>query len=537
MDTQTLIGQEIRPKKNTRNTIKTIATLAVVLVYLFVFISCKQKSDLSHFKELLPIAENIFENDTNFYYVDFESYPINNTELPIGIFDSGTGGLTVLDAILRYDAHNNGNRQIGADSVADFMNEKFIYLGDQANMPYGTYSAENNIVLLREHIIKDVQFLLGNKYYQSANAMQYQTDKQPVKAIVIACNTATAYGMTDVVAVIKQSGTGMAVIGVIDAGALGALELLGKTEDASIAVLATEGTVASNGYVNAIERLQREQSYTGTIRVFQQAGNGIAGAVDEAPEYLVKDQKKPHQAYKGPSFDNQNFPINRNLLSTYKFDYSNNHILCDNENVAQCTNIQINSPENYVRYNVVMLMEQIRQAKDAPPLKSVILGCTHYPYLLNIFQKVFDELYNLKDSGRYVYRQYMAEKINFIDPALNTAKELYAHLSQTKRYFQSNTKESTTRVTESEFYISVPNRKNPNVTLDSSGRFTYNYKYGRKAGEIQEYIRVVPFSRSTISDEVLGRFRSSIPYIYSLIQHFDQRNPKLKYMPATERIK
>ncbi|MCK7529693.1 MAG: hypothetical protein MZV63_00825 [Marinilabiliales bacterium] len=44
-------------------------------------------------------------------------------------------------------------------------NESFIFLGDLANMPYGSYALENNTALLIEHVMKDVQFLLGNKYY------------------------------------------------------------------------------------------------------------------------------------------------------------------------------------------------------------------------------------------------------------------------------------------------------------------------------------------------------------------------------------
>ena len=74
------------------------------------------------------------------------------------------------------------------------IKESFIYLADQANMPYGNYSKENKVDLLKEHIIKDTQFLLGNKYYFDSNDASVNTDKQPVKAIVVACNTATAYG-------------------------------------------------------------------------------------------------------------------------------------------------------------------------------------------------------------------------------------------------------------------------------------------------------------------------------------------------------
>ncbi len=100
----------------------------------------------------------------------------------------------------------------------DFLNESFIYLGDKANMPYGEYSGSNNTPLLKEHIIKDAQFLLGNKYYKNQKSDKYNTDKSQIKALVIACNTATAYGKQDIEKFIEESKLDIKVIGVIGAG-------------------------------------------------------------------------------------------------------------------------------------------------------------------------------------------------------------------------------------------------------------------------------------------------------------------------------
>ena len=69
--------------------------------------------------------------------------------LPIGVFDSGIGGLTVLEALLTLDAFHNDTLQPGADGTPDFAQERFIYFGDQANMPYGNYSAVNRTDYLR----------------------------------------------------------------------------------------------------------------------------------------------------------------------------------------------------------------------------------------------------------------------------------------------------------------------------------------------------------------------------------------------------
>ena len=63
------------------------------------------------------------------------------SSLPIGVFDSGTGGLTVLEAMLTLDAFNNLTGAPGSDGKPDFEKEYFQYLADQANMPYRTWTS------------------------------------------------------------------------------------------------------------------------------------------------------------------------------------------------------------------------------------------------------------------------------------------------------------------------------------------------------------------------------------------------------------
>src|SRR5690606_32213404 len=91
---------------------------------------------------------------------DYELTEEERRALPIGVFHSGIGGLTVLEALLKVDAHHNETLQPGADGVPDFAGERFLCLGDQANMPYGRYPSEGKTDYLRELILKDVTFLL-----------------------------------------------------------------------------------------------------------------------------------------------------------------------------------------------------------------------------------------------------------------------------------------------------------------------------------------------------------------------------------------
>lgn len=480
-------------------------------------------------KKERAIESTILENEDSFYHVNFKTYPQMDKSLPIGVFDSGTGGLTVLDALVNFDGHNNSNKEKGSDAIPDFISEKFIYLADQANMPYGNYSSENKTDLLVEHILKDMQFLLSDKYYREGSDAQVQKDKQPVKTIVIACNTATAYGGELIKEFIDKTGIELKVIGVIDAGARGTLSTFKKDENGSIGVMATVGTISSKGYENTLLRIKDELGYTGEIQIFNQGGHGIAEAVDEEPDFVNKNSNKPRKDYRGPSLDDPNFAIDKTLMDIYNFDHSK--MLCDNQDTDDCQILQINDSENYVRYHVVSLLEKIRRAKNPQPLKAIVLGCTHYPYLTQEINEVLDELYSYKKDGTYIYREYMVENIAIVDPAVNVADELYVYMKEKNLFNPSG------NIMDSEFFISVPNSENTNVKIDDIGRFPYSYKYGRIEGEIQEYVKMVPFSKSNISEETLDRFKNSIPKTYKLIEEFTRSNTKTKYLEQSLRIK
>lgn len=492
--------------------------------------SCKDsgKNDLAKsensVEEERAIVSAILEDEASFYHIDFENYPEMDKTLPIGVFDSGTGGLTVLDALVNFDGYTNENKEKGSDKVPDFTSEKFIYLADQANMPYGNYSSEDKTDLLIEHILKDTQFLLSEKYYREAGDKQFQRDKQPVKSIVIACNTATAYGSEFIKGFIDKTGIELKVIGVIDAGARGTLSTFGKTENGSIGVMATVGTVQSKGYENTLLRVKEELGYTGEIQIFNQGGHGIAEAVDEEPDFINKDLKEPRDDYRGPSFDNASYEIDRTLMDIYNFDFDHDKMLCDNKDTDDCQILQLNDSENYMRYHVVSLLEKIRKAKNPQPLKAIVLGCTHYPYLTEEITEVLDELYKYQKDDAYVYRDFMVENIAIVDPAVNVADELYVYMKEKNLFNPSG------NMMDSEFYISVPNTENTEVQLDDQGRFPYDYKYGRTENEIQEYVKVVPFSKANISEETLERFRNSIPETYKLVEEFTRSSEKTKYL-------
>lgn len=130
---------------------------------------------------------------------------------PIGVFDSGIGGLTVVHELIR-----------------QLPNESIVYFGDTARVPYGPKSPETVLRYSREIV----------------NLLR----EQDVKAIVIACNTATAHALSALRAELD-----IPVIGVVEPGARAAVR---ATAGGHVGVIGTAGTVKSGAYERAIRALE-----------------------------------------------------------------------------------------------------------------------------------------------------------------------------------------------------------------------------------------------------------------------------------------
>ncbi|CAH8283446.1 hypothetical protein EV196_102404 [Mariniflexile fucanivorans] len=113
---------------------------------------------------------------------------------------------------------------------------------------------------------------------------------------------------------------------------------------------------------------------------------------------------------------------------------------------------------------------------------------------------------------------------------LNTAKELYEYLNQ-KSLFNPDG-----NIKKSEFYINVANKHNTNNKIDAEGRFPYNYKYEKNVGEIQKYVKIVPFRRANISNDILTRFQTQKPTIYKLMQTFNETSNKVNFLEKKDKI-
>ena len=142
---------------------------------------------------------------------------IRNRNLPIGIFDSGVGGLTVYRAL-----HER------------LPYEHFLYLGDTARVPYGTKSLST----VERYGIENAKFL----------------EAHGIKLLVVACNTASALALPAI-----RNAVVVPVIGVIEPGARAAIAVAAGKK---IGVIATEATVLSGAYASAIARLDPRTEVT-----------------------------------------------------------------------------------------------------------------------------------------------------------------------------------------------------------------------------------------------------------------------------------
>ncbi len=132
------------------------------------------------------------------------------SDAPIGVFDSGIGGLTVVREML-----------------AELPSEDIIYLGDTARVPYGIRSRET----VARYALEGANFMLS----------------QGIKALVVACNTVSAVGLDGI-----RARTDVPVIGVIEPGARAATS---HTRSRKIGVIGTEATIKSCSYPEAIRAL------------------------------------------------------------------------------------------------------------------------------------------------------------------------------------------------------------------------------------------------------------------------------------------
>lgn len=445
---------------------------------------------------------------------------VDPIELPIGVFDSGTGGLAVLEAILTIDVLDNrtGQPLPSGDGQADLAGQSFIYLADQANMPYGNYPNVGRQSFLEDLIIQDVHFLLGNRYHPDERGPPV-SDKLPVKAVVIACNTATAYGKHHIDQLVDASGLNIPVVGVVDAGVRGALDRFADGQSGTIGVLATRATVLADAYPSGIDAERERRGWDRQeqrIDVVQQGSLGLAGAIDGAEEFIVHNavSHQPRDDYRGPALDHPLAPIDPAILPRYALDFGNHGVLYDGP-ADRPTTLQLNSVMNYLRYDLVSLLETVRRTPDPQPIRAIILACTHFPYLQDAFEQQLQQLADYQEDGQYLYRDLLAHPVAWIDPAYYTARKLVMRLVDQEKLALNPT--GTDQRTRGDFYLTVPCGSYPQMQLTPLGHFTFDYKYSPHRPSPPGDYRTVPLRLDHLDQQTSDRLREQSPSVWTLL--------------------
>jgi len=341
---------------------------------------------------------------------------------PVGVFDSGIGGLSVLELLLTVDRVNNDTGLPGADGRPDLEGEDFVYLGDQANMPYGRYDAAGKADFLRELVVRDARFVLGGEGHA------------PAKVVVIACNTATAYGLDRLRGMARPHDA--KVIGVVNAGVEAALDAMaGEKAPFAVAVMATPATISSGVYERTIRAELKARGCTLPVEVANRGGIGLAEAVEN---------REPGM-------------------------------------------------EECARTNLVALVEGYRARGGKAPIRALILGCTHYPFVLDVFRATLDSL-----RRRPEYAALLPKDLRFIDPAVYTSIACARALRDDGLLRPSSAPRAPKRV---QAFLSVGSR----------GPLPDAVKYGRDCGCRDLGTRIVPLTSGVIPKEVADGIGKSFP--------------------------
>jgi glutamate racemase len=271
-----------------------------------------------------------------------------------------------------------------------------------------------------------------------------------VKAIVIACNTATAYGLQDIRDAIAAWGIPVIVVGVVEAGARGVLETKSSAGGA-IGVLATVGTCSSGAYPKAISS------------TFGRAGRSVPSIVQQGCVELA-GVIEGNPAFTGTA------------------------------------------AETALR-DVRTLLETHRHSGSTQPVRTLVLGCTHFPLVRQEIESAFE---TLERDPRY--QKLTATPRHYIDPAEWTARELFRELAKARLRL----KEGESCVMPADrFFLSMPNPDSPGIQLSPDGGLDSSYKYRRTPGEFSREDTVnIPLTTATLPTSSANLVRGKLPLVW-----------------------
>ena len=331
--------------------------------------------------ERLPVIDEILNDTNSAWYLDPASFPEQRNVSPIGVFGTDKDDITAVEVLLGIDQFDNITGKPGSDGIRDFAGEYF----DFVCRPPATDSAS----------IETIRNMAG--------MFRPEGDRPPVKALVVAGDPASVHAFEGIQELIRAGDLGVVAVSVLQAG-------IDKTRD----------------YVH---RFHSERNKRITVGV-------IASESSLACKSHVCLEEDVEVLYQGftpdtlPSLDNPLYPLDRDLIRAYHFDYSRSGMNYRGSRYNPGI-MQVNSTENFVRYAVTSLVNQLLLGSH-PPLK-YILTCentfSRYPGIV-VEQLTF--LRNYRQNNRYIYRHLIDPKVVLINPREEAAEILYKALRENR---------------------------------------------------------------------------------------------------------
>ena len=167
--------------------------------------------------------------------------------------------------------------------------------------------------------------------------------------------------------------------------------------------------------------------------------------------------------------------------------------------------IECGSPaaDTIAKSNLVALVERHRASAPSVPIKAIILGCTHFPFVQDTLNRTVAEL---RAKGAP-----LAADFRFVDPAFYTAAECHRLLRETGR-LSTAAKPDTSLA-----FLSVADPSLPSECLTADGQLTRAFKYGRNTGSDAVTTKPVPFTRARFGDDVFRNVGRLLPRTASLL--------------------
>jgi len=344
--------------------------------------------------ERLPVINEILNDTNSVWYLDTASFPEDRKMLPVGVFGTEKDDITAIEVLLGFDQFDNITGKPGSDGISDFAGEYFDFV---------CRPAANDSVCI--DMIRNIAVMFRG-----------EGDRPPVKALVVAGDPVSVMAYEDIQELIRAGDLGVVATSVLQAGIDKTLDYVHRfhserNKRITVGVIASEISLALNAYDVMNEEVEV---------VFQ----GFT------PDSL-------------PSLNNTLYPLDRDLIRAYHFDYSRSGMNYRGSRYNPGV-MEVNSIENAVRYTITSLVNQLLLGSH-PPLKYILTGentSSRYP---GIIKEQLTFLRNFRQNNRYIYRHLIDPEVVLVNPREEAAGILYKALRD-KRLAAFRTTPSCVRI-------------------------------------------------------------------------------------------